>query len=184
MQPAARLKPCPFKAPSQSLKAKQKIITRLRQNGRSNKKCHAEMTFKNPRDRLRPDRHRPVRRVRLLRHPGLQGPQGRGLRSRPGELQPGDHHDRPRARRPHLHRAPHAGVSRRNHPPRIGDAPRDQSRGAANSPSCPPSAARPHSTSPSNSPTPASSTATTSNSSAPNSKPSRRPKTASSSKTR
>jgi carbamoyl-phosphate synthase large subunit len=51
------------------------------------------------RHRLRPDRHRPGRRVRLLRHAGLQGAARGGLRGHPGQLQPGDDHDRPGVRR-------------------------------------------------------------------------------------
>ena len=52
-----------------------------------------------------PDRHRPGRRVRLLRRAGLQGPARGGLRGRPGQLQPGDDHDRPGVRRRDLRRA-------------------------------------------------------------------------------
>ena len=52
-----------------------------------------------------PDRHRPGLRVRLLRHPGLQGPARAGLRDRAGQLQPGHDHDRPGHGRRHLHRA-------------------------------------------------------------------------------
>ena len=33
--------------------------------------------------------------IRLLRHPGVQGPARGGLRGRPGQLQPGHDHDRP-----------------------------------------------------------------------------------------
>ena len=53
----------------------------------------------DPHHRLRPDRHRPGGRVRLLRHAGMQGADGGGLRGRPRQLQPGDDHDRPGARR-------------------------------------------------------------------------------------
>ena len=49
--------------------------------------------------RLGADRDRAGRRVRLLRHAGLQGAEGRGLRGHPRQLQPGDDHDRPRVRR-------------------------------------------------------------------------------------
>ena len=66
----------------------------------------------DPGDRLRPDRHRPGLRVRLLGHPGLPGAAGRGLPGDPGQLQPGDDHDRPGVRRRHLHRADHPGVRR------------------------------------------------------------------------
>ena len=59
----------------------------------------------HPHPRLGADRHRPGGRVRLLRRAGVQGPQGGGLRDRPGQLQPGDDHDRPRVRRRDLHRA-------------------------------------------------------------------------------
>ena len=37
-----------------------------------------------------------------------QGAEGRGLPRRPGQLQPGDDHDRSRSRRRHLYRADHA----------------------------------------------------------------------------
>ena len=88
-------------------------------------------------DRLRPDRDRAGRRVRLLRDPGLQGAARGGLRGRPRQLEPGDDHDRPRVRRPHLRRAA---------------APRGRRRGSssASGPTrcCRRSAARPRSTSP------------------------------------
>ena len=48
-----------------------------------------------PGDRLRADRHRPGLRVRLLRHPGLPRAARRGPARHPGQLQPGDDHDRP-----------------------------------------------------------------------------------------
>ena len=48
----------------------------------------------DPGDRRRPDRDRAGLRVRLLRHPGGQGAQGRGLPGDPGQLQPGHDHDR------------------------------------------------------------------------------------------
>ncbi len=67
--------------------------------------------------RRRPDRHRPGVRVRLLRRPGLQGPQGRGLSRHPGELQPRHHHDRPRPGRRHLYRADYPGDRRKDHRP-------------------------------------------------------------------
>ena len=57
-----------------------------------------------------PDRHRAGLRVRLLRHPGLPGAAGGGLPGDPGQLQPGDDHDRPGVRRRHLHRADHPRV--------------------------------------------------------------------------
>ena len=74
----------------------------------------------DPAHRVRAHHHRPGVRVRLLRHPGVQGtPRGR-LLGRPGELQPGDHHDRPGDRRPHLHRADHLAGRREDH--RQGEA--------------------------------------------------------------
>jgi two-component system response regulator HydG len=55
--------------------------------------------------RRRAHHHRPGLRVRLFRHPGLQGPAGGGLPRRPGQLQPGHDHDGPGVCRRHLHRA-------------------------------------------------------------------------------
>ena len=69
----------------------------------------------DPRHRVRADRHRPGLRVRLLRHPGLPRPARGGLPRRPRQLQPGDDHDRPRLRRPDVHRAAHAGGRRPDH---------------------------------------------------------------------
>ena len=69
----------------------------------------------DPDPRLRPDRHRPGRRVRLLRRAGLQGPARGGLRDRPRQLQPGDDHDRPRVRRRDLRRAAAARAGRAGH---------------------------------------------------------------------
>ena len=69
----------------------------------------------DPDHRSRPDRHRPGLRVRLFRHASLQGPEGRGLSHRAGELEPGHDHDRPRRRRRNLHRADHAGVRHQDH---------------------------------------------------------------------
>ena len=57
--------------------------------------------------------------------PGLQGAAGGGLRGRAGQLEPGDDHDRPGVRRPHLHRAAAAG------PGRQGDRARAARRAAA-----------------------------------------------------
>ena len=88
-------------------------------------------------DRLRPDRHRPGLRVRLLGHPGLPRAARRGPAGQPGQLQPGDDHDRPRVRRPHLRRADHRGVRREGLRP-AGRA-RQQDRRACS----PPSAGRP-----------------------------------------
>ena len=66
-----------------------------------------------PGDRLRADRHRAGLRVRLLGHPGVPGAAGRGAAGQPGQLEPGDDHDRPRVRRRHLRRADHPGVRAR-----------------------------------------------------------------------
>ena len=60
-----------------------------------------------------PDRDRAGLRVRLLRHPGLPGAAGRGAAGGPGQLQPGDDHDRPRVRRRDVRRADHARSSSR-----------------------------------------------------------------------
>ena len=68
-----------------------------------------------PGHRLRPDRHRPGLRVRLLRHPGLPGPAGGGPAGHPRQLQPGDDHDRPGVRRRHLRRADHPRGRREDH---------------------------------------------------------------------
>ena len=59
----------------------------------------------DPRPRLRPDRDRPGRRVRLLGRAGLQGAARGGLRGRARQLQPGDDHDRPGVRDRDLRRA-------------------------------------------------------------------------------
>ena len=59
----------------------------------------------DPADRLGADRDRAGGRVRLLRRAGLQGAAGGGLRGRARQLEPGDDHDRPGVRRPHLRRA-------------------------------------------------------------------------------
>ena len=69
----------------------------------------------HPHHRRRPDRHRPGLRVRLFRHPGLQGAEGRGLPHRPGQLQSGHDHDRSGAGGRNLHRADHAGDRRQDH---------------------------------------------------------------------
>ena len=68
-----------------------------------------------PRHRLRPDRHRPGLRVRLLRHPGLPRAARGGHPGHPRQLQPGDDHDRPGVRRRHLRRADHPGDRREDH---------------------------------------------------------------------
>ncbi len=54
-------------------------------------------------------------RVRLCRRAGGEGAEGRGLPRRPGELEPGDDHDRPWARRCDLHRADHDRFRRAHH---------------------------------------------------------------------
>ncbi len=60
-----------------------------------------------------PDRDRTGLRVRLLRHPGLPGAARRGADGEPGQLQPGDDHDRPGVRRLHLRRTDHRRRSSR-----------------------------------------------------------------------
>ena len=77
----------------------------------------------HPDHRRRADRHRPGLRVRLLRRAGVQGAARGGLPGHPGQLQPGDDHDRPGDGRRHLHRADHladgrARSSRRSAPTR------------------------------------------------------------------
>ena len=79
----------------------------------------------DPAARLGADRDRAGGRVRLLRRAGLQGAAGGGLRGRARQLEPGDDHDRPRVRRPHLRRAAAAG------PGRQGDRARAARRAAA-----------------------------------------------------
>ena len=54
-------------------------------------------------------------RIRLLRHPGTARPQGGGPAGHPRQLQPGHHHDGPRVRRRHLHRADHPRGGREDH---------------------------------------------------------------------
>ncbi len=77
--------------------------------------CLARRPPQDPAPRLRADRHRPGRRVRLLRRAGVQGPAGGGLRGRARQLQPGDDHDRPGVRRRDLHRAAAARPRRPDH---------------------------------------------------------------------
>ena len=62
----------------------------------------------DPDHRRRADRHRPGGGVRLFGQPGGQGAEGRGLSRDRGQFEPGDDHDRPRARRRDLYRAGHA----------------------------------------------------------------------------
>ncbi len=69
----------------------------------------------DPDHRRGPDRHRPGLRVRLFRHAGLQGAQGRGLSGRPGQFQSGDDHDRSGSGGRDLYRADHAGDRRQDH---------------------------------------------------------------------
>ena len=57
------------------------------------------------RDRLRPDRDRAGVRVRLRGLPGAEGAARGRLPDDRRQLEPGDDHDRPGLRRPHLHRA-------------------------------------------------------------------------------
>ena len=56
-------------------------------------------------DRLRPDRDRPGLRVRLRGLPGAEGAARGRLPHDRRQLEPGDDHDRPRLRRPHVPRA-------------------------------------------------------------------------------
>ena len=69
----------------------------------------------HPDHRRRPDRHRPGLRVRLFRRAGLQGAARGGLPRHPGQLQSGDHHDRPGDGRRHLYRADHLADGREHH---------------------------------------------------------------------
>ena len=69
----------------------------------------------HPDHRRRPHRDRPGLRIRLFRHPGGEGAEGRGLPGRPGQFQSGDDHDRPGTGRCHLYRADHAGNRRQDH---------------------------------------------------------------------
>ncbi len=77
--------------------------------------AEADRHFDHPDHRRGADHHRSGVRVRLFRHPGLQGPARRGLPHRPGQFQSGDDHDRPGHGRPHLYRADHAGDRRQDH---------------------------------------------------------------------
>ena len=63
-------------------------------------------------------RHRPGRRVRLRRDPGLPGAPGGGRPDDPRELEPGDDHDRPVGRRRRLPRAADRRGGRGGHRPR------------------------------------------------------------------
>ena len=79
--------------------------------------------------RLRPDRDRPGGRVRLRGLPGAQGAaRGRVPHDR-RQLEPGDDHDRPRLRRPHVSRAARRRVGGRGAAPRAARrAPADDGR--------------------------------------------------------
>ena len=79
--------------------------------------------------RLRPDRDRPGGRVRLRGLPGAEGAaRGRVPHDR-RQLEPGDDHDRPRLRRPHVPRAARRRVGRRGAAPRAARrAPADDGR--------------------------------------------------------
>src|ERR1043166_609802 len=57
--------------------------------------------------------------VALLRHAGVPRVEGARVRGRALELEPGDDHDRPRVRRPHLRRAAHSRDRRAHHPEEI-----------------------------------------------------------------
>ncbi len=77
--------------------------------------AQADRHLIDPDHRRRPDRHRPSLRVRLFGDASLQGPQGGGLPDRAGQLQSGDHHDRPGSGRRDLYRADHPGDRRQDH---------------------------------------------------------------------
>ncbi len=72
----------------------------------------------HPDHRLRADRHRTGLRVRLFRHPGLQGAPRRRLPRRADQQQSGHHHDRPGHGGPDLRRAHHRGIRGEGHPAR------------------------------------------------------------------
>ena len=127
----------------------------------------------DPRHRLRPDRHRPGVRVRLLGHPGLPGAAGGGVPGHPGELEPGHDHDRPGPRGPHLRRAA-----------RRSTCSRPSSSASAPTRSCRRWAARRRSTWPWSSPTRRSRAGSASSSSAPRSRRSAPPRTATASRRR
>ena len=74
--------------------------------------AQAHRHHQRPGHRIRSHRDGQGLRVRLLRYTGLPCPQGRGPAGDPGQQQPGDHHDGPRVRRRHVHRADHPGVRR------------------------------------------------------------------------
>src|SRR5207249_3961835 len=76
----------------------------------------------DPPHRLRPDRDRPGVRVRLLGDAGVQGAARTRRPRHPGQVEPGDDHDRPRVRRPDLHRADDRRGARAHHRGRAADA--------------------------------------------------------------
>ena len=82
---------------------------------RADADAQADRHHVDPGDRRRADRDRPGLRVRLLRHAGVQGAEGRGLSGDPGQLEPGHDHDRPGAGGRDLRRADHARGGRPDH---------------------------------------------------------------------
>ncbi len=83
----------------------------------------------DPGDRRRTDRDRSGLRVRLLRHPGRQGAESRGLSGDSDQLEPGHDHDRSGAGRCDLCRADHARGGRQDHRARApGRLPADHGR--------------------------------------------------------
>ena len=85
----------------------------------------------HPHHRRRSHRDRAGVRVRLFRHPGLQGPESRGLPHRPGQLQSGHDHDRSGAGGCDLCRADHARDRRQDHRRGTHGAAGRQARAAA-----------------------------------------------------
>ena len=90
---------------------------------RQRKACVTNADPKRSRARLRPDRHRAGRRIRLRRHAGLPCAPRRGHPHHPGQLQSGDDHDRRGRRRRGLHRTAHARGSPPRHPARTARRP-------------------------------------------------------------
>ena len=68
-----------------------------------------------PKDGFRPHRHRPGRRIRLCRHPGLPRAEGGGPGGRPDQLQPRHHYDGQGHRRPRLYRAHEPALHHSDH---------------------------------------------------------------------
>ena len=77
--------------------------------------AEADRHFLDPDHWCGADCHRPGLRIRLFRHAGLQGAQGRGLSRRPGQFQSGHDHDRSGLGGRDLYRADHAGDRRQDH---------------------------------------------------------------------